>query len=253
MNKLITVILAVVAFVIVGQATKFGIREYREYSNHANFKKKMIEAVEELNNKTPIILDRYTKIIEVKVEGDVVIYSATRDGLDYETVDLSRLSKSQLITNLFYACQNDESKSIINNGFDIEYEYFFPSKRERFSNRITEKDCQPFFGENISKLAERFIELQLELIPIKLDSETNLINIKRSNNSIELVYELVNYKKEELDLNVVKEVLEKHSAAKNCAGPDSKFFLDNGINFIDTFVDKSGLTIYSFETNLSKC
>ena len=80
MDKLFKVILAVVAFAVVGQATKFGIREYREYSNDANFRKNMIAAFEKLNNETPIILDKNTKITEVKVEGELVIYTVVLSG-----------------------------------------------------------------------------------------------------------------------------------------------------------------------------
>lgn len=253
MKKLLKVILAGVAFVIVTQATKFGMREYRDYSDDANFRKNAIEAFEKLNNETPIILDKNTKITEIRAENDSVIYSVILDGIDYESIDVSQFGKIQLITNLFTVCQNEDTKYLIKNGFDIEYEYFTSSKLGLFSNRIAEKDCQPFFGKDNSALADHYIELQLELVPMKLDSETNWINIKRSNNSIELVYEFVNYKKEELDLDAVRKFVEENSPLKNCAGPDTKVFLEGGITIIDTYVDKNGSMVYSFETDFSAC
>ena len=253
MNKLSQVIFVVLAIVIGSQAAKFGIREYSNYSNEANLKKNLIAVAEKLNNETPIVVDKHTKITEVKVENDLVIYSVILDGFDYENIDVSRMSKMQMITNLFHVCQNDETTYLIKNGLNIEYEYFTPTNSDLFSNRITQKDCQPFYSSNFSAIVERFVELNREVLPMKLDAETNLINIKGTKSSIELVYELMNYNKNELDVNAVKKFVEENSPTKNCTSPDTKIFLNNGLSVIDTYLDKSGATVFSYETDSTKC
>ena len=54
-------------------------------------------------------------------------------------------------------------------------------------------------------------------------------------------------------MNAVKKFVEENSPAKNCAGPDTKLFLAKGITVFDTYLDKSGSTVFSFETDTSKC
>ena len=106
-NILFGVIIFVVAFTVARQAVKYGISEFNEYSNQTNFKKDTIESIKKLNNKTPIIVDENTKITEVKLEDDVIIYTTILGGIDYDSINIKQFSKSQKITNIFFLCQKD--------------------------------------------------------------------------------------------------------------------------------------------------
>ena len=253
MKKVAQIIGGILVFIVVSQAVKFGFREYREHASGKNFKAEMIQAIEALNKQTPIIMNETTSITEVKVENDVVIYKTSLGGFDYNAIDINRMAKSQRITNLFFVCENKDTKYIVKNGLDIKYDYYTPSGQSLFGNQISALDCAPFFESHLSNLVQNFITLQGELLPMTLDAETNWIAIARTGNSIEITYQFINYARDELDLDALKQFVTENSPAKNCIAPDMALFLKKGMSIIDTYVDNAGKEAYSFKTDLSNC
>lgn len=267
MNRIVGVfgvIGAIVAFILifgvvsavfqifVGEAAKLGINKYSEYSDKKNFEEIIVSSVAELNERLPITISG-SSITEAFIDGKVVVLRGTLDKLDQETSDLDKAQKSQKITNLFFICQADGFRLFFKGGFNIKYDYYSPNGASLFANQISENDCLPFFDEDKRKLVQYYIKLQKDLLPWKLDSETIALDIRYRNNSVESIFQFINYSKEELDINAVEKLVNTNSLSKNCVAPDAKVFFERGLSVKDTYVDKNNNTVYSFETTKDMC
>lgn len=222
-------------------------------STHANADKHdLTEVLQILNNEMPMVIDRNTTLTLIKVKDGIVYYFNELRGLDFENIDINRFSKAQRITNIFAGCQNEGVNMFFEFDYGIEYVYSTPTN-EHFSTRIEPKDCEKINVNSKLALANLYVTLNNEVLPIRLDSETVWISVRRMTNSVELVYQLTNYKKDEIDLDYFEEYVIKNHASQNCVSPDGKLLIENGISFIDTFIDKRGVTVFSYETDVSKC
>ena len=233
--------------------TNIGTSKYEESSSKENFEESIVSAIEQLNERMPIAFDEDATLTEALIDGKIIILRGTLNRLEYYAVNLDKLQKSQKITKLFYACQSDRVTFWLRSGFNVRNEYYSPSGEFLFSNQISEKDCLPFFDKDKRNLVQYYIELQKDLLPRILDSETAWVDVRHSNNSIERIFQFTNYSKEELDINAVEKFVNTNSPSTNCVAPDAKVFFRRGLSVKDIYVDKNNKTVYSFETTKDMC
>jgi hypothetical protein len=223
------------------------------FSSHVNADEQdLTEVLQELNNEMPMVIDSNTTITEIKIKDGIITYFAELRGFDFENMDIEGVSKAQKISNIFSGCQNEDMSMFFELGYVVEYLYSTPTN-EYFSTRIAPKDCEKINADDKLELADLFVDLNNDVVPIRLDSETELVSVRRSKNSVELVYEVTNYTKDELDLVLFEEFVKENSVAKNCVAPDTKLLIMEGISLIDTYIDKRGVSVFSYETDMSRC
>lgn len=253
MTKFTKFIVALIIFVAISQAVKFGMREYNRYSNDAAVRSDIIKGLEDLKKDLPLKGgDDLTTITDMRVENDVVIYEALNEFFD-EVADFTKIAKSQFISQLFFVCQNEMTNLLIKNGFAIEYQYVSSKKTKLFTNRITPNDCKLFSNENAAKLVNFYVESQRALLPMPLPGGLALTHVKQKNNLIEFVYAIVDMHISEVDMVLAKEFFDNLTIQQRCSSPDTKTLMEMGIDIIYTYTDEEGSEIYSTQTDISKC
>ena len=223
-----------------------------EYGRSAYIEQAIKDSIQEMKNKLPLAIDALHIATEVILKDGVVTLSYEMRGIDFENLDFDKYRKHRLLSTIITACTNDELRFYFDNGYSLRYIYFSPTEK-LFNILIQPRDCKPIINNDIQQLVNRYIKLNKEILPMKLDSETEFINIRKRKNSIEFEFQTVNYKKDEIDLNTLEDYVKANMPIKRCTSPDSKLFLENGFNIIDTYIDNRGLSVLSYETSIGDC
>ena len=249
MNKLLMVVTAIVLGTVFSQLAKLGLKEYQQFSSQNAIEKQILE----MNEQMPIHLGENTSIVEVKLDDDVITYMGILRGLEFDEMNLAKFKAAQEITNLFFVCNNKDTKYLLNEDYSVSYNYSTQDGKDLFVNVISYTDCLPFNMKSSKDFGDFFVNLNRKILPMKLDLDTIWIDVRNSNGAMELVYQLTNYYKEELDVENFKKAVKNNSVQKNCIAPDMKILFEKGYIVTDTYVDRVGDVVYSFQTTRNMC
>jgi len=107
-------------------------------------KEKAIAMVaEEFNKKCPMVVDKYTTINKALPFSDRLKYQASISGIPYENLKQSlekiRKNISSIGTNTM--CSSPDTRTLIESGLIMEYEYYYQDGTFLFSYGVKKSDC----------------------------------------------------------------------------------------------------------------
>ena len=102
---------------------------------------------DEFNKNCPMILDKYTLITKALPFSDRLKYQAVISGIPYDNIKQSLESLKNNIINIGTntMCSSPDSRSLIDSGLIVEYEYYYEDGTFLFSYGVKKSDCLSIF------------------------------------------------------------------------------------------------------------
>lgn len=99
---------------------------------------------DEFNKNCPMIVDKHTTITKVLPFSDRLKYQASISGIPYENIKLSLEKLKNNITNIGTntMCSSPDTRSLIESGLIMEYEYYYQDGTFLFSYDVKKSDCR---------------------------------------------------------------------------------------------------------------
>jgi len=208
--------------------------------------------VEALQNTLPRKIDSFSTVTGASFENDILTYEVFL-GININVVDIDRIQSTQFIANLFAVCLNPVIVNGLRNGIHINYKYSLASSRLQFTNTILKKDCDPILNGDTSALGDYYIDLQNKTVPNPVDAETTIIKYSRADMTIEIDYQLINWRIEELDIPYFVDYMEREVIPTFCDTPDFRVLSEEGFRYRINYFDAGNLPIKNFFVTKEKC
>ena len=245
MKKKLIIVLVVMVGVAFGRiGGDYGFKEYDLY--------KLKVGAEKINATLPKKIDEYTTLMKVTLDDAAFTYDYVLDGIEIKPNERAKFKAMQFNNSLFAVCLTPSVKKELNRGTDFIYKYSVNPTQYTFVNTFTVKDCEPFYDESASVLADYYVELQNKTVPLALDENRSVVKYRRVNMAIEIDYQLLNDTIDEFDMPITI-AMSDGVVQSACNTADFKVFSQRGIGFNYNFYDARNTFIHTVKVTKEMC
>lgn len=249
LKKYIPSIVGFCAIVLVSQ-----LLNNNSYSSRNNLDvSKLQQDVASIQANLPNKIDALSTVTAVSLEDKVLKYAVTLDGVYLMTDDIDKLKAMQQSSNIISACLSPNLINGLINGLALEYEYTVSTSGIIFETRVAGDDCKPFVNGSNEGVADYFIRLQNDTVPLPVDADTTLIYFERVDETIEIIYQLHNWEIDNLDVPYFVEVINSEVVPNTCSTPVFKVMSERGFSYVLKYYDSQFKLIHDFIVDDSSC
>lgn len=181
---------------------------------------------------------------QAKEEGDINKYTNITLSVKGDTIRIKadRYSVLKCFTDNGYymLIERDESKE-----FKIIEEYIETYPQATCGGTVKDENLKTLMKRNKKKLKA--------ILPLMLDSDTKLENVKTKKNLFQYQYTLVNYTNEDLDVAAFETALTPIVTNQACTTPDIKQMMDKGATISFSYKGKDGKEVSTMNVTSADC
>lgn len=228
---------------------------YNDYRYKKQLKSDIKTVVLEISNSLPI--ETSDGILEnVEFNQNTIFYDIKF------TSDMPAENEATVFENYisfektFFQCTDDNSfvRDVIEGGYNFKLNFFNENADLITKVVVNSEACKNITNKKIDELTQIYIENFKEFLPLNYDSAIKMTDLKSSKRSLFLFYEISEFDFGLLTAEQLKalknEILDlaPSYSEKYCA-TSAKIFLLNNYTIVNTFLDKNGAEILSFNIN----
>lgn len=124
---------------------------------------------------------------------------------------------------------------------------------EEYMETQPQSDCENGNNEDLQSLLQKTKDQIIDHLPIMVDTETRLDNVKVTKSMFQYQYTLVNYALEELDAVATRSAFIPIVKNQACSLPDLKPLVDNGATISFYYRGKNGKEITIIDVSSDQC
>lgn len=196
-----------------------------------------------------------TRLERMHLEGDIVeLYITVTDTFGLQTQQYDWFNKTTEIADWMISCMQPFYLQFLNNGISVKRLRQSEVSNLKFNTVINPSDCTYFKDANNEKLITKYLKQQNSILPVMVDSETELVHYKQKfGDTIEVTYKMINLDVNNIDIDLFSNKMTGYLMPNVCNASDFSVLLKRNVRFVLRYIDRSGTPFFKLPFNLDDC